>query len=256
MSTYTTRSYDEKRVEDLEMKLRIYKVIHKESAQRNHGIEVPIGGKYEWIDYTPTRFIYSFFTFNTLYNIDWQSSLNKGAVYLFKRNEYDEDKQDAYLDFVFSDEDFVASFKKPFIDYLTRDVPSTVILEQLQGIELDKAFNGSIKDKGVITSFQDAMKSLLISKQFNIKTIKTILGFVYRIRCNIFHGVKSMEQMRMVSQKERIEIYTRIIIAVNQMCFSYIDYLIDNEHAKKQMNETFSKLKVLKQTDNEKQLHS
>ena len=52
------------------------------------------------------------------------------------------------------------------------------------------------------------------------------MTFIYKIRCNIFHGTKTLKELHNKSQQKRIDIYTVFLIAINQMVFSYIDYLI------------------------------
>ena len=240
----------EDNVYDLDSKLGIYRTIHKEAAQINHGIEIKNvkTHEYEWVDYTPTRFIYSFFTFNTLYNIDWHNSLRSGNIHFFRREDdfTEEEKQDAYLSFVFKDEEFVSIFKDAFINYITRDITANDIIVELREIQPDRDNNGSVRSPQYIKTFQDSMKSLLLDKTFNKKTVSTILDFIYSIRCNIFHGVKTMKQMLQSSQIERLDIYTSVIIAINQMCFSYIEYLIDGgDYVEKNIENVFSRLRIL-----------
>ena len=59
----------------------------------------------------------------------------------------------------------------------------------------------------------------------------TIVKFIYKIRCNIFHGAKTLKELHDKSQQKRIEIYTDIIVAINQMIFSYLLYRSEGERS-------------------------
>ena len=52
-------------------------VLHRDSASLEHAIR-----KYDdrWHEFLPSRFVYSFFTFNTLYSVDWEKSLRTGKL--------------------------------------------------------------------------------------------------------------------------------------------------------------------------------
>ena len=57
------------------------------------------------------------------------------------------------------------------------------------------------------------------------KNLLDTSAFIYKIRCNIFHGAKTLKELHNPLQKKRIDIYAVFMIAINQMVFSYIDYL-------------------------------
>ena len=65
---------------------------------------------------------------------------------------------------------------------------------------------------------------------FKIKN--EILGFIYSVRNNIFHGTKTTIEMSDKNQRKRLDIYSNILIAVNELLFKS-----DFESLKKYINE-------------------
>lgn len=53
------------------------RIIHQGAAKLRHAIRLK--GE-EWQEYFPNHFIYAFFAFNSLYNIDWELSYRMGRV--------------------------------------------------------------------------------------------------------------------------------------------------------------------------------
>jgi hypothetical protein len=105
--------------------VNMLRCIHRESATTCHGIK-PRG---EWEPYIPTHFIYAFFTFNTLYNIDWQQSVLLGAIINFDSEKHtisssgkpltERGKINEYLSYCFKNKEFITTYKKGFIMYIT-----------------------------------------------------------------------------------------------------------------------------------------
>ena len=84
---------------------------------------------------------------------------------------------------------------------------------------------GAIKTQDFIDRFRDAWNEILTSKTLKEEFCRRIVTFIYKIRCNIFHGAKTLKELHNPLQKKRIDIYAVFMIAINQMVFSYIDYL-------------------------------
>ena len=209
-------------------------VLHRDSASLEHAIR-----KYDnqWHEFLPSRFIYSFFTFNTLYSIDWEKSLRAGKLVSYDDTDEkpssntskewlgEKDMYNRYLDFCFSDREFVNVYEEFFFDFIGQTFDKRDILRELGNIHVDEKSSGAIKKKYFIRNFYDACARTLNSKTLDIDDCRTILTFIYKIRCNIFHGTKTLKELHNKSQQKRIDIYTVFLIAINQMVFSYIDYL-------------------------------
>ena len=200
--------------------------IHRDSASSNHAI---LNSERRWKRFIPTNFIYVFFTFNTLYNVDWEQSLRIGRKWIILNNRediYEFDKIEQYINFCCKDEEFLKIYKDFFRKYVTHRYSSGQILSELHQIQVDKPFsNGRIWNEDIITHFLNVCHNFLENDIFDKHFIKGVARFVYYIRCNLFHGVKTMDMLNEPAQQIRLEIYTLFIIAINQMVFSYIEYL-------------------------------
>ena len=223
-------------------------VIHKGAAKLQHAVRQYDDDK--WEEYFPNHFIYAFFAFNSLYNIDWYTSYNtgrlqsipkivttdKGSQKIFDESEIKKQRQ--YISFCFQDNRFVQLYKDFFIGFVTKENTKEEIKEILSDIKRDSNANGAIRTEGYVKNFQTAVENILSRGAFNQSNIKTILHYIYSVRCNFFHGVKSIKDMLDYGQQDRLYIYASFIIAMNQMVFSYLDYLIKGE----KFTESFDRL--------------
>jgi hypothetical protein len=199
------------------------KVLHEGAASMEHAIRW-WGG--EWKPYRPTRFIYSFFTFNSLYSIDWNKSLERRMLISHDGDNTSEaERYHKYIDFCFQNSDFVERYGSFVYEYVTSEFSVAEILQEFTRINVDKTPNGGIYTQDFIDRFYDACVDCLERRNFNKRNCLMMVKFIYKIRCNIFHGTKTLKELYDINQQRRIEIYTAIIIAVNQMVFSYLAYL-------------------------------
>lgn len=202
------------------------RVLHKGCATLEHAIAEQ--NTQRWEPYVPTHFIYSFVAFNTLYNVDWDKSVDIKKIWIHKSTKYnritEHDKIDAYISFCCQDEDFLQEYKEFFIGYITAHYNTNDLLKQLKQIREDKQPNGSIWDKEYIDNFHNTCKECFVNNVFNEEVVRVFVDFIYSVRCNLFHGVKGMNELNDQSQQVRFDIYSLLIIAINQMIFSYLDY--------------------------------
>lgn len=197
------------------------RMVHEGSASLEHAI---LSG-YKWEPYVPTHFIYAFFSFNTLYNINWTDSLTYGHVRSQPSRMSEQEKIARYLSFCCKEKDFLQKYKDFFIRYLTMHHSPAVIIDELAKIQVDGRYsNGSVTNPQAILKFRNACKDCLIRGMFEKEIIERIIEFVYKIRCNVFHGTKTMQDMNNPSQQIRLDIYSSFIVAINQMIFSYLEY--------------------------------
>ena len=207
---------------------QILRKIHEGSAIIKHAISEGLDDKAQekWSLFVPTHFVYCFFAYNSLYNIDWFKSLESGYLWRIDTRKYSElERQNCFLKFCFEDEKFVSFYSDFFIGYVQRINKGIDIKRELQRIEIDKCWRGSIRNNEQIKDFQKACEDVLINKHFTKDNVSTMLDFVYNIRCNVFHGGKTLTDMKDEKQDIRLNIYASVLVAINQMVFSYFDYL-------------------------------
>ena len=207
-------------------------IIHRGVASMHHGIMV----NDRWIDYYPTHFVYSFFAFNSLYNVNWEKSLTEGQLSTFGRNEYEYTKQDLFINFCFNDTVFTDIYKPYFLRFITSNCSADEIISRLKEI----SFRGM--PRGLREDFISNCQILLSQGTFNRGLLYDIIFFLYKIRNNVFHGAKSVKDMEDLGQQDRLNIYSSIIIGINQMVFSYLDYIIAPDRIKNQIESDFLSL--------------
>lgn len=200
----------------LDSKLNPLWAIHQECAKREHAKEF----KGEWAPYVPTHFIYAFFTFNTLYNINWKKSI-EDIKYFEGMTEIK--KIEKYLGYCCSNEKFLSRYKEFFIKYIEHHCDIDLMFEELKKIKPDNKINGSL-DEDTLEKFITACERCFTYQEFDETILNDIAIYIYKIRCNLFHGVKTLEDLQSPSQQIRLDIYSLFIIAINQMIFSYKSY--------------------------------
>lgn len=209
------------------------RMLHHETAIIKHAIMDGKTAK-EWTEYNPTHFIYVFFCFNALYSVNWNKSLKEGAIKYYERYNSEgtyigisETKQyEKMLSFCFfNNNSFVYHFYKRFLNIIMMEYNEDDIFEIIETIEEDIKPNGRITEEK-ISSFKNAIEDLLINNKFEQSVLEHVIRFIYDIRCNVFHGTKELaEVLTNRKEKKKLKLYSYILIAVNQMILSYIDYL-------------------------------
>ena len=56
-----------------------------------------------------------------------------------------------------------------------------------------------------------------------MEAVKKMLQFIFKVRCNLFHGSKSTTQVAEDEQIERMKIYTAILLGVNDLLFMAVE---------------------------------
>lgn len=196
--------------------LEYFRHIHAEVATMMNGIRRLYGSA--WINYSPSDFLYSFVFFNTLYDINWEKSLDKKRIFRYRYEEKltESQMQENYIHFLFSHTAFVELYKEHFITYILQNGggDKEKVMGTLRGIHFSNEYKEPFLDK-----FEG-----LLSGDFEEHIIKDLTDSIYRVRCNIFHGKKDLKDLGNKQQQKRLIIYTSFLIALNQMLFSYLDY--------------------------------
>jgi hypothetical protein len=196
--------------------------VHCVTKDFNHIIEYETGS---WKMFEPSKFIYSYFAFNTFYNFDWENSIKNKRLVPYDIDSYLSESNRFYsmIEFIFCywAEDFDADFFRillhPF--RLQWQNPENHLVNALKKINSDVRITFSVVD-----SFKEEIERLLTSKKvLKTKLKNVVLRFIYQVRNNIFHGTKSAIEMMDRDQRLRLELYSRILIATNEMLFKVLE---------------------------------
>ncbi len=199
-----------------------------------------------WELFEPTKFVYSFFSFNMLYEIDWDESINRGFSwdYRGKRDLYTSNKIIYLLQFIYKN-----SNEKIFKKYYSKYDENFQIILNSNNIVEDYNIKKSDKtdfleeEKSYLENYKDAIKKL-DEGDFGIKDHYKLIIFTYQIRNNIFHGLKKATEMKKSGQRERLKDYSYVIMATIEMFldimkdkYGYI--LAKNEELKENVSNTY-----------------
>jgi len=87
---------------------------------------------------------------------------------------------------------------------------------------------------GFATSRKEFKKLIETETLQKGKLKNEIIGFIYQVRNNIFHGTKTTIEMADRNQRERLEIYSKILIATNELLFRVLsrqlEFSFDNKY--------------------------
>lgn len=190
-----------------------------------------------WKLYEPSRFIYAFFAFNSFYSINWDDSVRSCRIVQW--NENDENKKQsaqicAMTKFIYNTltnrvdlnksptkeagAKFIEVFKGKYGKYNEASVEE--ILTKLDRIETDHRITQVQKEK-FLDNISIIFKAMYANKQY-ADALYDVLYFIYNVRNNIFHGTKTILDMMGRHQRKRLDVYTALLLAVNDLLFDAI----------------------------------
>lgn len=210
---------------DLKLELRKILALHEASLRMEHAIRESARPDDQWRDFTPSRFIYAFFTFNTIYSWDWQASFESGHPERWQQKANgrypDEIKQIKGFVRFCSDTlegNVVEYFRKRFVgacNTMGAREPADAM------VDLDIT-NADKKLKKLKDQMPQLVKRLLAGAGkpdgFHSDACH-VLRFVYGVRCNLFHGCKTHVQMHDAKQQKRLLVYASLLTAANGLLF-------------------------------------
>jgi len=206
--------------------------LHMAAIKLQHGVK-----RKSWKLFEPSKFIYAYFAFNSFYSINWEESLSKQELINWEYNSSKNDEKMTesqkiremikfiYSTFVVDNKDknikeiFSVELSKKIIRYLPVDKREAI--ENLNKIVLDSNIKESDKER-FISKFNLIINHEITGKDFK-KAWHNVLHFVYNVRNNIFHGTKTILDMMDEDQKDRLEIYTAILLGTNEILFDSIE---------------------------------
>lgn len=207
--------------------------------------------------YEPSMFIYSFFTFNTLYNIDWtKTKAENYTTIIFKNDGSELSKINSYIYFITHALDWRAMnnlseiFRDSIIDIISKylliqgnyceedaiidwiqECMSYFILSPDSDTNNKQARHFTHED---IDNFKNYLYAALSrfgsTNKLTVHGLKQIIHPIYFIRCNLFHGAKTPNLFEHRKQKERFVIYAAILAGINQMLFYIISKSLGQSH--------------------------
>ena len=186
------------------------------AKQMNHGIN---RSEYsDWQLFEPSKFIYAYFSFNMLYDIDLERSIEKDRIVIHP-GDVKTGKRILYLtNFIHKNLDAIYE-KMSAVDY-------DRIVENSKDIRRDKTIDKKDIYLSPRNSFLENYKIAIRGLQR--KTLSQdnhyrLLSFCNQIRNNIFHGAKTISHMQIQEQRNRLVDYTNIILKTMDLTFEIIE---------------------------------
>ena len=170
-----------------------------------------------------TPFVYEFFLFNSLYQVDWHKS-SDGEELVFHIDDYSESKQQKELIKYLkahaknNPSDFYRAFE-PLI-YLSKvggewtNVTPDARISKEQG----KSFFEKIKTLQELIEACGTPGEMPTTKKV-FEVIDKGAYYIYLVRNNIFHGSKTLGEIYETNQKRRIEIYEVFLKGITSLFF-------------------------------------
>ena len=216
--------------------------LHIVTKDFKHIIEYEPGS---WKMFEPSKFVYAYFAFNSFYNFDWEASTKNNQLTLFSKltdNEVEPSERVKFkkmIDFIFNHttpEERIA-----FVHFIKRpikgegSISNQTLIDCIDGITPDKKISETVRE-----DFKKEFKKLIETENFvNGKIKNEIVGFIYAVRNNIFHGTKTTIEMADRNQRKRLDIYSNILIGVNDLLFKSLERVLQtnfDKHYKLNLN--------------------
>lgn len=169
-----------------------------------------------------TPFVYEFFLFNSLYQIDWEKSEDK-LVSHTEGSLKEAKKQNVFHSFLkrhaSGNPANLYRALEPLLHISraegewTRVTPDSRISES----EGEKFFARILKLQTLLEQSQKPSEFPTNNKIFD--SLKECTRFIYLVRNNIFHGTKTLGDVREPNQKRRLEVYELLLKGITSLFF-------------------------------------
>lgn len=217
---------------DLKIALRDLFALHSASLDLEHGIRES-GGRTPWQEFNPTRFVYAFFTFNSVYAWDWSRSFPANEPLEWEpmikadgssRRKSETEQFSGLVDYYHTA--LGADAATVFAASLNRIINLLGISDPEDKLTRINVINETKDARKYRKRFLDNFETIRqpeASSGDPKKALTEVLWFIYLVRCNIFHGRKKTIEMEDDEQQARLLIYAAILIATNGMLFEVAD---------------------------------
>lgn len=170
-----------------------------------------------------TPFVYEFFLFNSLYQVDWQKSNDEDILIFHDQNTYQKTQQSKFIK-------FLKTFAKKNPSAFYRAFEPLVYLPTIKGEwtnitpdaniseEMGKKFFERMRILQELIEECSIPNEMIITKKV-IDLIENGTSFIYSVRNNVFHGSKTLGDIYEVNQKRRIEVYELFLKGITSLFF-------------------------------------
>ncbi len=196
--------------------------VHCDNSNLQYYAVRPGGGRVSIMPLTP--FVYEFFLFNSLYQVDWCASNEKTGLVFHSGEDFGEcKKQRAFLSFikkyaVTKPSDLYRAFE-PLLHieraegawtHVTPDFRISILLGE-------KFFQNILKLQTILGQCRTPSDISINNKTFEL--LEKCTYFIYLVRNNIFHGSKTLGEVYEPNQKRRIEVYDLFLKGLTSLFF-------------------------------------
>lgn len=201
-------------------------ILHYFSVNQKHFLKI----KDNFRLFEPTKFVYSYFSFSTIFNYDWSKLLDKKDIVPHQKRkvffdngdykeheEYEKIKIERYLNFIF--DNISSKNRKEFIQKIMNNKTLEEIKKLIDSSKLKKNDLNTLNK-----SFKYLVKDYSDSDGIEIfkRRIINITNIVGSVRNNIFHGSKGIIKMIETEQRDRLMFYSNFINSLNEQFFKVI----------------------------------
>jgi len=203
---------------DLENKIRSIELSYLFAKNLDHGVNQ----EGEWKLFEPSKFIYSFFALNMIYEINWKITLKARKKLRYYQSIKTHTKLYFLIEFIYTSSEFI-DFHTEYKDFGSL----TSLIKNCHKIENDpniSRINNCEKLHKKDSFFNNYVESIsnLNNDNFGVDDHYNLLAFTYQIRNNIFHGQKTVGMMTLKDQRERLVDYTNVVLVTLEMFFNIL----------------------------------
>ena len=169
-----------------------------------------------------TPFIYEFFLFNSLYQIDWAQSCKQQELVFHREDMFENTKQKKFID-------FLRDHARKHPEHLHRAFDPLVDFQDLDGLWTKVDADSRISDTDGknfferIQEIRDLLSSCRNPTELSISNSKPDLDgctrYINKVRNNIFHGSKTLGDAANANQKRRLEVYEIFLKGLTSLFF-------------------------------------
>lgn len=195
--------------------------VHCDNSKHQYYAERIGGGRMSIMPITP--FVFEFFLFNSLYQVDWLTSNEKSGL-IFHPDDFSETKkQRSLINFIkrhasLKQSDLYRAFE-PLIHIgraegsWTRVTPDS----RISILDGEKFFGNILQLQIQLEECKSPSEISTSKKTFDI--LKDCTYYIYLVRNNIFHGSKTLGEVYEPNQKRRIEVYDLFLKGITSLFF-------------------------------------
>jgi hypothetical protein len=195
--------------------------VHCDNSRLQYYAERPGGGRVSIMPLTP--FVYEFFLFNSLYQVNWEASNEESGLVFHEEDFSESKKQRAFISFIkqyatLKPADLYRAFEPLIHIDKTRGEWTRVTPDSRISTSDGEKFFSNIFQLQTLLEQCKAPADIPTSKKiFDI--LKDCTYYIYLVRNNIFHGSKTLGEVYEPNQKQRLEVYDLFLKGLTSLFF-------------------------------------